>query len=110
MPQHFLAPEYLRKLSQEGDTYAQLRRTVANAFRNPQYQDAGYEQQLLAMVNHFDRQGIVEVRKGIPNDPELPPLMQVEDRGGQPLSEAERKATDSRMRQVARRGTPKPAE
>ncbi|SFG08378.1 hypothetical protein SAMN05518865_10859 [Duganella sp. CF458] len=71
---------------------------------------AGYEQQLLTMVNHFDRQGIVELRKGVLNDPDLPPVMQVEDRGGQPLSETERKATDSRMRQVARRGTPKPVE
>jgi hypothetical protein len=33
--------------------------------------------------------------------------MQVEDRGGQPMSSEERKATDSQMRQVARRGTPK---
>ena len=35
MPQHFLAPDYLSKLAQPGDTYAELRRTVANAFRNP---------------------------------------------------------------------------
>ena len=71
---------------------------------------AGYQQQLQAMVDHFDRQGIVEVREGIPDDPDFPPLMQVEDRGGQPMSAAERKATDSQMRQVARRGTPKPSK
>jgi hypothetical protein len=70
----------------------------------------GYQQQLQTMVDHFDRQGIVEVREGIPDDPDFPPLMQVEDRGGQPMSAAERKATDSQMRQVARRGTPKPSE
>lgn len=35
MPQNFLAPEYLQKLALAGDTYAELRRTVANAFRNP---------------------------------------------------------------------------
>jgi hypothetical protein len=70
----------------------------------------GANHQLQAMVDHFDRQGIVEVRKGIPNDPDLPLVMQVEDRGGQPMSEAERKATDSQMRQVVRRGTPKPLE
>lgn len=35
MPQHFLASDYLSKLAQPGDTYAELRRTVANAFRNP---------------------------------------------------------------------------
>ena len=35
MPQHFLTPEYLHKLAMAGDTYAELRRTVANAFRNP---------------------------------------------------------------------------
>lgn len=69
----------------------------------------GYQQQLQAMVSHFDRQGIVEVRKGIPDDPDFPPVMQVEDRGGQPMSSEERKATDSQMRQVARRGTPKHA-
>jgi hypothetical protein len=68
----------------------------------------GYQQQLQAMVAHFDRQGIVELRKGIANDPDFPPTMQVEDRGGPPMSEAERQATDSQMREVARRGTPKP--
>lgn len=35
MPQHFLDPGYLQKLAMPGDTYAELRRTVANAFRNP---------------------------------------------------------------------------
>ncbi|MCE3603136.1 LodA/GoxA family CTQ-dependent oxidase [Massilia sp. P8910] len=70
----------------------------------------GHLQQLQAMVSHFDRQGIVEVRKGIPNDPDFPAAMQVEDRGGQPLTEAEREATDSQMRQIARAGTPRPAE
>ena len=61
------------------------------------------------MVAHFDRQGLVELRKGIANDPDFPPTMQVEDRGGQPMSEADRRATDSQMRAVARRGTPKPS-
>ncbi len=69
----------------------------------------GYTQQLQAMVTHFDRQGIVELRKGIANDPDFPPTMQVEDRGGAPMSEADRRATDSQMRAVARRGTPKPS-
>lgn len=40
MPQHFLDPSYLFKLSQPGKTYAELRRTVANAFRNPSDADA----------------------------------------------------------------------
>jgi hypothetical protein len=40
MPQYFLDPAYLAKLSQPGDTYAELRRTVANAFRNPSQADA----------------------------------------------------------------------
>lgn len=35
MPQYFLDSDYLHKLSMAGDTYAELRRTVANAFRNP---------------------------------------------------------------------------
>jgi len=40
MPQYFLDPSYLAKLSQPGDTYAELRRTVATAFRNPSDEDA----------------------------------------------------------------------
>jgi hypothetical protein len=40
MPQHFLQPAYLAKLSEPGNTYAELRRTVANAFRNPSDADA----------------------------------------------------------------------
>ena len=40
MPQHFLAPAYLARLSEPGETYAELRRTVANAFRNPADGDA----------------------------------------------------------------------
>lgn len=67
----------------------------------------GYEQQLETMVKHFDRQGIVELRAGINNDPDFPPQMQVEDRGGKDMTEAERHSTDSRMRKVAMRGTPK---
>jgi hypothetical protein len=67
----------------------------------------GYEHQLQTMVEHFDHQGIVEVRPGIAGDPDLPPVMQVEDRGGKPMTPAERYATDSRMRLVAQIGTPK---
>ena len=70
----------------------------------------GYENQLETMVKYFDRQGIVEVRPGIPDDPDFPPVMQVEDRGGKDMSESERRSTDSRMRQVAMRGTPKSSE
>ncbi|RSZ60431.1 hypothetical protein HF313_19930 [Massilia atriviolacea] len=69
----------------------------------------GHLQQLQVMVDHFDRQGIVEVREGIPDDPDFPPVMQVEDRGGEPFTDAERQATDSEMRQIVRRGTPRPA-
>lgn len=70
----------------------------------------GYEQQLQTMVDHFDRQGIVEVRPGIPDDPDFPAVMQVEDRGGKDMTETERYLTDSRMRRVAMLGTPKPRE
>jgi hypothetical protein len=66
----------------------------------------GYTNQLVNMVKHFDRQGIVEVRPGIADDPDFPPLMQVEDRGGKDMSEAERIATDTTMRRIAMRGTP----
>ncbi|MBC3809784.1 hypothetical protein H8K52_20870, partial [Undibacterium seohonense] len=54
------------------------------------------------------KQGIVEERPGIANDPDFPPVMQVEDRGGQDMTETERYETDSRMRKVAILGTPKP--
>lgn len=70
----------------------------------------GYEQQLQTMVDHFDRQGIVEVRPGIPGDPDFPAVMQVEDRGGKDMTETERYLTDSRMRRVAMLGTPKRRE
>jgi hypothetical protein len=67
----------------------------------------GYENQLETMVKHFDRQGIVEVRAGIADDPDFPPVMQVEDQGGKGMTDAERRSTDKRMREVARLGTPK---
>ena len=69
---------------------------------------AGYMKQLEAMVEHFDRQGIVEVRKGIPGDPDFPPVMQVEDRGGEDLSQEERTQTDLGMRRALVLGTIKP--
>lgn len=69
----------------------------------------GYQQQLQAMVDHFDRQGIVEVRVGVPHDADIPAVVQVEDRGGKPMSASDRLSTDSQMRAVARRGTPKPS-
>jgi hypothetical protein len=67
----------------------------------------GSDQQLQAMVEHFDRQGIVEVRDGISNDPDFPPVMQVEDRGGDDLSEEERRLTDIGMRRLLSGGTSK---
>lgn len=60
----------------------------------------GYNQQLANMIDGFSKMGIVEVREGIPNDPDFPPIMQVEDRGGQDMSETERRITDKGMRQV----------
>ncbi|EKE68483.1 LodA/GoxA family CTQ-dependent oxidase [Gallaecimonas xiamenensis] len=62
----------------------------------------GKDAQLAAMVSHFDRQGIVEARPGVTDDPDFPPLMQVEDRGGTDLSAQERHDTDKAMRQVLR--------
>ncbi|AVP97469.1 hypothetical protein C7S18_09785 [Ahniella affigens] len=67
-----------------------------------------YQQQLENMVKHFDGQGIVEVRPGVPGDPDLPPIMQVADRGGQDMSTAQRETVDREMRRIARLGTPKP--
>lgn len=59
------------------------------------------------MVEHFDRQGIVELRDGIHNDPDFPPMMQVEDRGGDDLSPEERRLTDIGMRRLLIVGTPR---
>lgn len=67
----------------------------------------GSDRQLQAMVEHFDRQGIVELRDGIPNDPDFPPMMQVEDRGGDDLSPEERRLTDMGMRRLLIVGTPR---
>jgi len=60
----------------------------------------GYDKQLANMIDGFPNMGIVEVRPGIPNDPDFPALMQVEDRGGQDLSKTERHSTDSAMRKA----------
>jgi L-lysine epsilon oxidase C-terminal domain len=68
----------------------------------------GYEHQLETMVQHFDRQGIVEVRAGVPDDPDFPPVMQVEDCGGADMTAEQRLVTDRRMRKLAVLGTPKP--
>ncbi|WAH55874.1 LodA/GoxA family CTQ-dependent oxidase [Pseudomonas silvicola] len=65
----------------------------------------GADHQLQVMVEHFDRQGIVEVRPGIADDPDFPPVMQVEDRGGDDLSHEERKLTDQGMRRALINGT-----
>ena len=62
---------------------------------------AGYMKQLENMITRFPDMGIVEVRPGIANDPNFPPLMQVEDRGGICLSAEERQSTDSEMRKHA---------
>ncbi|HEY7773567.1 MAG TPA: LodA/GoxA family CTQ-dependent oxidase [Marinagarivorans sp.] len=61
----------------------------------------GYMKQLENMITQFDNMGIVEVREGIADDPDFPAVMQVEDRGGYDMSEAERKATDHEMREAA---------
>jgi hypothetical protein len=60
----------------------------------------GKPTQLANMVTRFDHQGIVEVRPGVPDDPDFAPLMQVEDRGGQDLTPQERHDTDRAMRQT----------
>lgn len=66
---------------------------------------AGHKKQLAKMVTDFDRMGIVEVRPGPSGDPDFPPLMQVEDRGGRDMTPEERHDTDKGMREllIARR-------
>lgn len=60
----------------------------------------GYDNQLANMIDGFSNMGIVEARAGIPNDPDFPPVMQVEDRGGQDMTEAERRLTDHGVRKA----------
>lgn len=67
----------------------------------------GYEHQLQTMVSHFDRQGIVEIRPGLANDPDFPVVMQVEDRGGSDLTRDDRARTDRGMRKALTTGTPR---
>jgi hypothetical protein len=69
---------------------------------------AQYQKQLQTMVEHFDGQGVVLVKPGVPDDPDFPPEMQVSDRGGTPMTPQERTETDRSMRRVAMLGTPKP--
>jgi len=62
-----------------------------------------YKKQLEAMVTAFDQQGVVLVRPGVSDDPDLPPTMQVADRSAGPLSTEEREGLDQAMRLMARR-------
>jgi len=41
--------------------------------------DKSYTHQINHMIHHFDEMGVVEVRPGLPNDPEFPDTMQVSD-------------------------------
>ncbi|MES2205443.1 MAG: LodA/GoxA family CTQ-dependent oxidase [Pseudomonadota bacterium] len=60
----------------------------------------GYANQLANMINGFSNMGIVEVRTGVLQDADFPPVMQVEDRGGQDMTPAERETTDKAVRQA----------
>ena len=66
----------------------------------------GYDTQLANMIDHFDDMGIVEVRPGIQDDPDFPPVMQVEDRGGNDMTPEERHLTDHAFRRAAMRQKP----
>jgi hypothetical protein len=67
----------------------------------------GYKNQLAAMVDDFDQQGLVLVRPGVDCDPDFPPQMQVSDRGGPAMTSEQRLETDRELRRVTRLGTPK---
>jgi hypothetical protein len=41
--------------------------------------DKGYTFQINHMIHNFDEMGIVEVRKGLPDDPNFPAVMEVEN-------------------------------
>jgi len=41
----------------------------------------GYMAQINTMIDHFDQMGVLETQKGIEDDPNFPPVMQVEVRG-----------------------------
>ncbi|WP_226341514.1 MULTISPECIES: LodA/GoxA family CTQ-dependent oxidase [unclassified Halomonas] len=59
-----------------------------------------HKQQLARMVTDFDQMGVVEVRPGLSGDPDFPPQMQVEDRGGRDMTPEERHDTDKGMRKL----------
>lgn len=60
----------------------------------------GYLNQLANMIDGFSNVGIIELRAGVSNDPDFPPVMQVEDIGGQEMTQSERQLTDRGMRQA----------
>ncbi|UUX50982.1 LodA/GoxA family CTQ-dependent oxidase [Nisaea acidiphila] len=41
--------------------------------------EKGYTHQINHMIHHFDQMGVVEVRSGLPDDPDFPAVMQVSD-------------------------------
>ncbi len=41
--------------------------------------DKSYTHQINHMIHHFDQMGVVEVRPGLPDDPDFPDVMQVSD-------------------------------
>ncbi|UXI67258.1 LodA/GoxA family CTQ-dependent oxidase [Tahibacter amnicola] len=63
---------------------------------------AGYMNQLANMITRFPEMGVVEVRPGIAGDPDFPPVMQVEDRGGEHLTPQEKQQTVSEMRHAGK--------
>ncbi|MFM7346998.1 MAG: LodA/GoxA family CTQ-dependent oxidase [Tagaea sp.] len=65
-----------------------------------------YQQQLIAMIEHIDGQGIVEVREGVKGDPDFPPEMQVADRGGPQVEREVRREMDHAMRAMFALGSP----
>jgi hypothetical protein len=70
----------------------------------------GYDNQLANMIDGFPNMGIVEVRAGVLNDPDFPPVMQVEDRGGVAMTKSQRQHTNHGVRQAIIEQKLKPAK
>ena len=52
---------------------------------------------MLHMVKHFDGQGIIEARPGLPDDPDFPPMIWVEDLPGDCATSADKQTAKARL-------------
>lgn len=81
--------------------------------------DKSYTHQINHMIHHFGEMGVVEVREGLPDDPEFPAVMQVSDQREEPVWKGVNVATPAepgtedegeRALRIGRRLTARPAD